>query len=46
MVKEDIEAEVPPYDDVYEDVEMGGEDDDEPSQIYASVSTEHKAKKR
>ena len=49
-VNEDIVEEVPPYDnDVYEDVEMGGsgeDDDDEPSQVYASVSAEHVAKKR
>ena len=46
----DKEEDVPPYDDVYEDVEMGGgsgdDDDDEPSQVYATVSAQHKTKKR
>lgn len=37
-----------PDDDVYEDVEMGGASgsDDESNQVYASVSADHKAKKR
>ena len=40
--------EAPPYDDVYEDVEMGGSTgaDDEPDEVYATVSVEHKAQKR
>ena len=50
LQEEDVEEEVPPYDDdVYEDVEVGGsgeDDGDEPSQVYASVSADHKAKKR
>ena len=45
-VKEDLAA---PYDDdIYEDVEVGesGSDDDDTSDVYATVSTEYKAKKR
>ena len=40
--------EAPPYNDVYEDVEMGGSTgaDDEPDEVYATVSVEHKAQKR
>jgi hypothetical protein len=43
-----LEEEIPPDDDVYEDVEIGGSgaDDDDPSEVYATVSSEYKAKKR
>ena len=43
------EAEIKPNDDVHKDIEVGGSgnnDADEPSQFYASISAEHKAKKR
>ena len=46
MIKEDIKVEVNPCDD--KGVEKGelGQDDDDKHQVYATISAEHKAKKR
>ena len=46
-IKEDIKSEIKHH-DINKDVEIDGPniDDDEPSQIYASISAEHRAKKR
>ena len=48
MIKKDIKAKIRPRDDVGNDAEVGGSgnDDHEPAHTYASISAEHKAKKR
>ena len=44
MIKE---AELPPYDGIYEDVHIGRSmEDSDDDQVYASISADYKAKKR
>ena len=48
MISKEIKGAVKSNDDVYNDVGVGEsrKEDAQPSQIYASISAEHKAKKR
>ena len=46
MIKKDITTEIITSDDVNKDDEMCGESNDDKLHLYASISAEHKAKKR